>query len=81
MTFESQKSAKLYDYIEHSKATCMRPSALRPNGLFQFIAGALIGVAVAMVGQAFLHRISLPSAGLYPLATLAIALTAYSVTF
>ena len=49
------------------------------DGLFQLGAGAVVGVVVALIGQAFLHRISLPSAGLYPLATLAIALTAYSV--
>ncbi len=57
----------------------MSVTGMIANGLFQLTAGALIGAAVAMVGQAFLHRISLPSAGLYPLATLAIALIAYSV--
>ena len=57
----------------------MSVTGMIANGIFQLVAGALIGAAVAMVGQVFLHRISLPSAGLYPLATLAIALTAHSV--
>ena len=43
----------------------MSVTGMLANGLFQLTAGALIGAAVAMVGQAFLHRISLPSAGLY----------------
>ena len=52
----------------------MSVTGMIANGIFQLVAGALIGAAVAMVGQGFL-----PSAGLYPLATLAIALTAHSV--
>lgn len=48
------------------------------TGLFQLVAGGVVGLVVARVGQSLLHRISLPSAGLYPLATLAIALSAYS---
>lgn len=48
------------------------------TGLFQLAVGALVGLVIARLGQSLLHRISLPSAGLYPLATLAIALTAYS---
>ncbi|RRD03564.1 potassium/proton antiporter [Arachnia propionica] len=48
------------------------------TGLFQLAAGAVVGLVIARIGQSLLHRISLPSAGLYPLATLAIALTAYS---
>lgn len=48
------------------------------TGLFQLAVGAVVGLVIARLGQSLLHRISLPSAGLYPLATLAIALTAYS---
>lgn len=49
------------------------------TGLYQLVVGALLGLIVARAGQALLSRISLPSAGLYPLATLAIALTAFAV--
>ena len=40
--------------------------------------GAAIGLAVAWLGQQLLSRISLPAVGLYPLATLAIALLSYA---
>ncbi len=49
------------------------------SGLYQLIVGALTGLLIARIGQVLLGRISLPSAGLYPLATLAIALTAFAV--
>ena len=52
--------------------------AMIGTGLFQLFVGAIVGLIIARLGQSLLHRISLPSAGLYPLATLAIALTAYS---
>ena len=52
--------------------------AMIGTGLFQLFVGAIVGLIIARLGQSPLHRISLPSAGLYPLATLAIALTAYS---
>lgn len=45
---------------------------------FQLVAGALIGLVIARLGQLLLMRISLPSAGLYPLATLTIAMVAFA---
>lgn len=48
--------------------------------LQQFVIGGVVGVAVAWVGVAMLARLALPASGLYPLATLAIALLAFAVT-
>lgn len=45
---------------------------------YQLVAGAAIGLAVARAGQWVLARAALPAAGLYPLATLTIALLAYA---
>ncbi|HEX6248289.1 MAG TPA: potassium/proton antiporter [Nocardioidaceae bacterium] len=47
--------------------------------LQQFLIGGLVGVAIAWVGAAILSRLALPASGLYPLATLAIALLAFAV--
>ncbi len=47
--------------------------------LYQLAAGVLIGIAVARVGQWLLSRSALPSAGLYPLATVAILFLAFAV--
>ncbi len=47
--------------------------------LYQLAAGVLIGLAVARVGQWLLQRSALPSAGLYPLATLAILFLAFAL--
>lgn len=47
--------------------------------LQQFFVGGAIGLAVAWVGAAMLARVALPASGLYPLATLAIALLAFAV--
>lgn len=49
------------------------------TGLYQLVAGTLIGVVIARLGQMLLSRVSLPSAGLYPLATIAIAMTAFAI--
>lgn len=46
--------------------------------LFQLVAGAAIGLAIGRGGQWLLGRTALPSAGLYPLATLALAVLAYA---
>jgi cell volume regulation protein A len=46
--------------------------------VFQLLAGAVIGLAVGRLGRELLGRVALPSAGLYPLAGLAIVLLAYS---
>lgn len=47
--------------------------------LQQFLIGGAIGLGVAWVGGALLLRVALPASGLYPLATLAIALFAFAV--
>ena len=52
-------------------------SALGEVG-FQLTVGAAIGIAVGWAGAWVLSRSSLPAAGLYPVATLAIALLSYA---
>jgi cell volume regulation protein A len=47
--------------------------------LQQLVVGALVGVAVAVAGGWLLARTALPSAGLYPLATVAILFSAYAM--
>lgn len=47
--------------------------------VYQLVVGALVGVAVAWAGQWLLGRSALPSAGLYPLATVALTLLAFAV--
>ena len=47
--------------------------------VYQLAAGVLIGLAVARLGQWMLVRSALPSAGLYPLATMAILFLAFAV--
>ena len=46
---------------------------------YELIVGAATGVLFGWAGARFLSRISLPAAGVYPLATVAIALLSYSV--
>ena len=53
-----------------------RPRGL---GLALLVLGAGLGLVVARVGQWVLARSALPSAGLYPLATLAFAMLAFAV--
>jgi cell volume regulation protein A len=48
--------------------------------LTQFIIGGVVGLGVGWVGAVLLSRVALPAAGLYPLATLAIALFAFGAT-
>ena len=48
--------------------------------VFELLAGAALGVAVGWLGRQLLMRVALPSAGLYPLAGVAIVLLAYSAT-
>jgi len=45
---------------------------------FQLAGGAFVGIAVARAGQWVLARSALPAAGLYPVATLAIAFLAFA---
>ncbi|KGN32926.1 potassium transporter CPA [Knoellia sinensis KCTC 19936] len=47
--------------------------------LVQLVVGAGVGLVVARVGQWVLARSALPSAGLYPLATIAFAMLAFAV--
>lgn len=55
------------------------PLAIGGLMLQQLVLGAVIGLAVAWVGQWVLRNSALPSAGLYPLATVAILFLAFSL--
>lgn len=46
--------------------------------VYELIAGGLIGVALGWVGGVALRRAALPATGLYPLATVAVCLLAYT---
>jgi cell volume regulation protein A len=46
--------------------------------LYQLVAGAAIGLVVARLGEVVQRRSALPSVGLYPIATIAIALFAFA---
>lgn len=48
------------------------------NVVFQLLAGAAVGLLMGWLGRELLSRVALPTAGLYPLAGLAIVLLAYS---
>ncbi|HET6817203.1 MAG TPA: potassium/proton antiporter [Mycobacteriales bacterium] len=45
--------------------------------VYELLAGAAVGVAVGLLGVALLRRAALPAAGLYPVATLALAVASY----
>ncbi|MGZ6825773.1 MAG: potassium/proton antiporter [Mycobacteriales bacterium] len=45
--------------------------------LYELVVGLLVGLAVGWVGRSSLGRLALPSAGLYPLATVALVLLAF----
>jgi cell volume regulation protein A len=47
--------------------------------LQQFVIGGAVGLGMGWIGTAMLSRMALPASGLYPLATLAIALFAFAV--
>jgi cell volume regulation protein A len=47
--------------------------------LYELAGGVLIGLVVARVGQEMLRRSALPAAGLYPVATVALAMLAFAV--
>jgi cell volume regulation protein A len=55
------------------------PAATAGQMLQQLVVGLVAGLVVARAGQWVLARSALPSAGLYPLATLAIAMLAFAV--
>lgn len=46
---------------------------------YQLVAGVVIGLVVARLGQTVLSRSALPAAGLYPLATMAILFLAFAI--
>lgn len=46
--------------------------------LFELTVGGVLGVVIGLLGVQLLSRMALPSAGLYPLATVAIALASYT---
>ncbi|GAB2883199.1 potassium/proton antiporter [Nocardioides pacificus] len=54
------------------------PWSIGGQVVYQLVAGVLIGLAVARLGQWLLSRSALPSAGLYPLATIAIMFLAFA---
>ena len=45
--------------------------------VFELLAGALVGAALGVAGAWVMRRVALPSSGLYPLAVLCLAFTAY----
>jgi cell volume regulation protein A len=57
-------------------------SILAATGLvaYELAAGALVGVAIGYVGRFLLARAALPSAGLYPVATVGLTLVAFTAT-
>src|SRR5205823_2845780 len=46
--------------------------------LYELAVGAAVGAVVAVLAVAGLRRAALPAAGLYPIATVALALTSYA---
>ncbi len=54
------------------------PFAIGGTILYQLVLGVSIGLGVAWLGQRLLSRSALPSAGLYPLATIAIMFLAFA---
>lgn len=46
--------------------------------VYELVAGVLIGLGIAVLGQQTLKRIALPASGLYPVATIAFALLAFA---
>lgn len=57
-------------------------SVLSASGLvaYELVAGAVLGLLIGFAGRALLSRAALPSAGLYPLATVGLALVAFTAT-
>lgn len=55
------------------------PAQMALIGMYQLVAGAVIGLAVAWAGAWVLRRGALPASGLYPLALLATTMLAFSL--
>jgi cell volume regulation protein A len=47
---------------------------------YELVAGALLGIAIGYLGRHLLARAALPSAGLYPVATVGLTLVAFTAT-
>jgi cell volume regulation protein A len=57
-------------------------SVLEATGLvaYELVVGALVGIAIGYAGRYLLARAALPSAGLYPVATVGLTLVAFTAT-
>lgn len=55
-------------------------ATLLGSALYQLVVGAVLGLLLAAIGEFLLARISLPASGLYPIATLSIALAGFAIT-
>ncbi|REF38204.1 potassium/proton antiporter [Thermasporomyces composti] len=58
--------------------TDANPIAAAGQVLYQLVVGVLVGLVAGRVGEWVLSRSALPAAGLYPVATMALALLAYA---
>ena len=47
---------------------------------YELVAGAVLGIVIGFAGRELLARVALPSAGLYPLATVGLTLVAFTAT-
>ena len=65
-----------------SSDSWQQTSALAGLGLagYELVAGALLGFLFGLLGRTLLARAALPSAGLYPIATIGLALVAFTAT-
>jgi cell volume regulation protein A len=54
------------------------PGSLLLTVVFELVAGAALGVVAGRLGRELLSRVALPSAGLYPLATVSLVLLAFA---
>ena len=48
--------------------------------VYELLAGAVLGIVIGFAGRELLARVALPSAGLYPLATVGLTLVAFTAT-
>lgn len=55
------------------------PALIVPVVVYELVAGALIGTAVAFAGAWGLRKVALPASGLYPIAVLALIVASYGV--
>lgn len=54
------------------------PLTATGQALYQLVVGVLVGLVVGRIGEWLLARSALPAAGLYPVATMALAMLAYA---